>query len=222
MGVQRRLALTGAVAAMAMSLTACGGFGNGSSSTGDSYAPGYSSNADQQGVGQSDTAQAAPKTLWTLRVAATKKLGKIMVDSKGMTLYRFDTDTARPSKSNCVGTCAKKWPPVTITSTNLVLKGFDATLLGKIHRQDGTWQLTLNGWPLYRYAKDTKSGEWKGQGVDGTWYVAAPTGKKAIAKVATSGDGSSGSSGASGGGYDSGGGGYDSGGGGYDSGGGGY
>jgi predicted lipoprotein with Yx(FWY)xxD motif len=226
MGIRHRLALTGIAAAAVMVLSGCAGFGNGSSSAGDS-----GGESSPQGA-QAAVPPAQPKIRWTLMTASTKKLGKIMVDGKGMTLYRFDKDSARPSLSRCYGTCARKWPPVTIKTTNLVLKGFDATLLGRIHRRDGTWQLTLNGWPLYHYYKDTKAGVWTGQGVEGTWFVSAINGKKALAKTpassgagSQSGSSSSGGSGGTGGsgGSDSGGGGYDTGGdGGYGSGGGGY
>lgn len=33
----------------------------------------------------------------------------MVVDGKGFVLYRFDNDTAKPSKSNCYGTCATLW-----------------------------------------------------------------------------------------------------------------
>ncbi|HEY7488709.1 MAG TPA: hypothetical protein VH912_29990 [Streptosporangiaceae bacterium] len=223
MGMQRRLALTGVIAATAMLLAGCGGFGNGSSSTGNDSANGGDSG---QGTGQSQAAApAAPKIHWTLMTASTKKLGKIMVNGKGLTVYRFDNDLARPrSLSKCAGTCAKQWPPVIITSTNLVLKGFDATLLGRIKRADGRWQLTLNGWPLYTFYKDKKPGQWLGQGLKGKWYVASIIGTKAIPKKAAASGGSEGSSGAGSGGSSGGSssGGSGGGDGGYGTGGGGY
>jgi predicted lipoprotein with Yx(FWY)xxD motif len=201
MRIQRRLALTGAAGAAAtMLLAGCNGFGNGSSSTGSDSSSQSDGAGSNQAAAQSKPAAAAPKIKWTLMTASTKKLGRIMVNGKGLTIYRFDGDTARPSASKCVGTCAKTWPPVTIHTTNLVLKGFDATLLGRIKRADGTWQLTLNGWPLYTYAGDTRAGVWKGQGLKGKWFVAATNGTKAIAKSAASSQaGSAGSSGSSGG-----------------------
>jgi predicted lipoprotein with Yx(FWY)xxD motif len=215
MGIQRRLALTGAAASTAtMLLAGCSGFGNGSSSTGDESS-GQSGGESSQAAAQA-TAPAKAKIKWTLMTLTTKKLGRIMVNGKGITIYRFDGDTASPSVSKCVGTCAKMWPPVTIHTTNLVLKGFDATLLGRIKRADGSWQLTLHGWPLYTYAADTQAGVWKGQGLKGKWFVAAANGTKAIAKSAASSSaassgsssGSSGSSGSAGSGSgDSGGGG---------------
>jgi predicted lipoprotein with Yx(FWY)xxD motif len=204
MRIQSRLALTGVAATAAtMLLAGCNGFGNGSTSTGNDSS-GQSDSAGSDQTAHSAQAPTTPKIKWTLMTASTKKLGRIMVNGQGLTVYRFDDDTANPSASKCLGACAKKWPPVTIHTTNLVLKGFDATLLGRIKRADGTWQLTLRGWPLYTYAGDTKSGVWKGQGLKGKWFVAAANGTKALAKQsAASGDaGSSGStsSGGSGGG----------------------
>jgi hypothetical protein len=40
--------------------------------------------------------------------------------------------------------------------------------------------VTLNRWPLYRFAKDTTPGEAKGQGAGGTWFAATPDGGKAV------------------------------------------
>jgi predicted lipoprotein with Yx(FWY)xxD motif len=209
MRTQRRLALTGAAATAAVTLLAgCSGFGNGSASTGLDSSGQSDGAGTQQAAGQSTQAPAPPKIKGTLTTLSTKKLGRILVDGAGMTVYRFDNDTATPSASKCLGACAKMWPPVTIDTTNLVLKGFDATLLGRIKRADGTWQLTLRGWPLYTYNGDTKAGLWKGQGLDGKWFVAAANGTKAIGKkpAASNGAGSSGSSGStSSGGSDSGG-----------------
>ncbi|MEJ8641361.1 hypothetical protein WKI68_07500 [Streptomyces sp. MS1.HAVA.3] len=58
-------------------------------------------------------------------------------------------------------------------------EGIDATLLGAVERADGTRQLTVAGWPVYRYAKDTKAGDTLGEGVGGTWHVLGPDGKPA-------------------------------------------
>ncbi|KAA0921501.1 SCO0930 family lipoprotein [Streptomyces apricus] len=115
-----------------------------------------------------------------LAVADTDKLGEVVTDSAGMTLYRFDKDTAEPPKSACDGECAKAWPPVPASGAAAPI-GIDKSLLGEVTRADGTKQLTIDGWPQYRFAKDTKAGDLKGQGVGGTWYASAPTGKKASA-----------------------------------------
>ncbi|MEU8117652.1 hypothetical protein AB0C21_02970 [Spirillospora sp. NPDC049024] len=114
-----------------------------------------------------------------LEVASVTKLGRVVTDGKGMTLYRFDNDTARPPASTCAGACAKAWPPVWAGQGNTEVKGVQQSLVGKVKRPDGKWQVTLGGWPLYRFAKDLSPGDTRGQGVGGTWYAAAPTGKKA-------------------------------------------
>jgi predicted lipoprotein with Yx(FWY)xxD motif len=59
------------------------------------------------------------------------------------------------------------------------VSGVEASLVGTVTREDGTRQVTLNGWPLYRFGKDTP-GAAKGEGVGGTWHAIAPTGKPAV------------------------------------------
>lgn len=132
------------------------------------------------GVGASDQrgAASASKPAGQLAVAANPDLGKVLTDSAGMTLYRFDADTAEPPKSNCDGDCAAAWPPVPADDATAGA-GIDESLLGEVTRSDGTKQLTIAGWPAYRYAKDTKAGETNGQGVNDKWFALAPDGKKA-------------------------------------------
>ncbi|MEV6179219.1 SCO0930 family lipoprotein [Streptomyces sp. NPDC052016] len=115
-----------------------------------------------------------------LSVSANAELGKVLIDANGMTLYRFDADTAEPPKSNCDGDCAKTWPPVPADDATAG-DGIDKSLLGEVTRTDGTKQLTVDGWPVYRYAKDTNAGDANGQGVGGKWFALAPDGKKAKA-----------------------------------------
>ncbi|WP_433331871.1 SCO0930 family lipoprotein [Spirillospora sp. CA-294931] len=115
----------------------------------------------------------------SLEVANVEKLGKVVTDGEGRTLYRFDKDTARPPASTCMGACATAWPPVWANNEDPQVKGVDQNLVGKVKRPDGKWQVTLGGWPMYRYAKDQSPGDVKGQGVQGTWYASAPDGKKA-------------------------------------------
>lgn len=115
-----------------------------------------------------------------LSVTADAELGKVLADGAGLTLYRFDRDTARPPVSNCEGDCAEAWPPVPADDAEAG-KGIDRELLGEVARPDGTRQLTVAGWPAYRYAKDVEAGDVKGQGVGGTWFALAPDGTKARA-----------------------------------------
>ncbi|MGW2564578.1 SCO0930 family lipoprotein [Streptomyces sp. NPDC001514] len=130
------------------------------------------------GSGYGSDAAAAPKTAGQLAVVDSKKLGKVLTDSEGFTLYRFDKDTASPAKSNCEGECAKAWPIVAAGDVTAA-PGTDDSVIGEVTRPDGSKQLTIGGWPMYRYAKDTKPGDVNGQGVGGTWFASAPDGKKA-------------------------------------------
>ncbi|WP_093797547.1 SCO0930 family lipoprotein [Streptomyces sp. Wb2n-11] len=121
---------------------------------------------------------AAPRAAGRLAVWDSEKLGKVVTDSRGFTLYRFDKDTASPPKSNCDGDCAKAWPVVPAGDATAA-PGTDASALGEVVRADGAKQLTIGGRPMYRFAKDTGPGDAKGQGVGGTWFASAPDGKKA-------------------------------------------
>ncbi|WP_328877726.1 SCO0930 family lipoprotein [Streptomyces sp. NBC_00299] len=154
----------GATAAAGDYGTAGTGLGNGT---------GYDSGAADQ-----ESAATKPSSAGELAVSTNQELGKVLTDSSGLTLYRFDKDTAEPPKSSCDGDCAKKWPPVPADDATAGA-GIDKALLGSVTRADGTKQLTVDGWPAYRFAKDTNAGDVNGQGVGGTWYALAPDGKKA-------------------------------------------
>lgn len=130
------------------------------------------------GYGADGQQAAAAEPAGQLNVANNPDLGKVLSDGAGLTLYRFDADTANPPKSNCDGDCATAWPPVPANDATAGA-GIDKSLLGEVTRTDGTKQLTIGGWPAYRYAKDVNAGDVNGQGVGGKWYALAPDGKKA-------------------------------------------
>jgi predicted lipoprotein with Yx(FWY)xxD motif len=190
METQRRFAFAGTVAATAVLLTACGAIGGGTSNSGGS--------ATGASGGQPPAGASAPKINWTLEARDNAELGSIIVDGKGWTLYLFTKDTPNSNTSACRGVCVKQWPPATVKTTKLATQGFDATKLGRIYRRDiKAWQLTLNGWPLYRFAKDAKPGDTNGQGAKGTWFVVSWKGKKAVS--ANGAEGGAGGAGGSGG-----------------------
>ncbi|MFD3998709.1 SCO0930 family lipoprotein [Streptomyces sp. NPDC058548] len=112
-----------------------------------------------------------------LAIWPSTELGPVLTDSAGFTLYRFDKDTAEPPKSNCDGDCAAAWPPVPAGAG--APPGVDPKLIGSVTRKDGSKQLTVAGWPMYRFAQDAAPRDTKGQGVGGVWFAAAPDGKKA-------------------------------------------
>lgn len=185
----RSASLVATAAAMLALTTACGQE-SGTQSTGSQQvgaaaaANGYgSSTTDPSAAGNgygadSQSSSTSGKSAGQLTVVEDSKIGNIVTDSAGKTLYRFDNDTAEPPKSSCDGDCAKTWPPVPAAGSSAAT-GIDKSLLGEVTRSDGTKQLTIAGWPQYYYAKDTEAGDVKGQGVGNKWYASAPDGKKA-------------------------------------------
>ncbi len=128
---------------------------------------------------------AGTKTSAQLNVRQTS-LGKILVDSKGRTLYMYAPD--KHGKSSCYGQCATFWPPLIKTSAVMTGAGIKASLVKTTTRTNGKVQLVYNGHPLYRFAEDTKAGLTKGQGLDeagGFWWVLSPSGA-VIKKTAAS------------------------------------
>lgn len=111
-----------------------------------------------------------------LKVADVADLGPIVTDAEGFTLYRFDGDTA--GVSTCDGECAAAWPPA-VSSGDVAVDGVARELVGTILRKDGSRQLTIAGLPQYRFAKDGKPGETKGQGLQGKWFATGVGGERA-------------------------------------------
>jgi predicted lipoprotein with Yx(FWY)xxD motif len=127
------------------------------------------------------TAAAAPDATSarsaTVKVAHSR-LGKILVDSRGRTLYVLSADSAR--KSRCFGACAKNWPPLRVSRKPTVGRGLKASKVGTIRRSDGKPQVTYNSHPLYRFVGDTRSGQTNGQGIvafGGRWSVVSTAGR---------------------------------------------
>src|SRR6266850_2390471 len=114
------------------------------------------------------------------RVAiARSRLGHILVDSKGITLYDFVKDNG--TTSVCYGACAALWPPLTTSGKPVAGQGVRASLLGTTKRKDGKLEVTYNGHPLYYFVTDKKPGQTTGQGVDqfgAPWWVLSPAGKE--------------------------------------------
>lgn len=144
--------------------------------------PQASDGSSATGGNAKDAAGATPS--FALAATQTKALGWVVADGAGWILYRFDKDKGMPKPtSSCNGACAQKWPPV-LWHGRPALKGISSGIVGKVLRADGTWQLTLHGWPVYRFAGDTHPGQWKGQGVGGTWHTIMRTGARNVAKAA--------------------------------------
>jgi predicted lipoprotein with Yx(FWY)xxD motif len=110
---------------------------------------------------------------------AKSKLGRILVDGQGRTLYLFEKD--KRGHSACSGACSVYWPPLRARGKPTAGRGVRRSLLGVTRRSDGRSQATYAGHPLYRFVQDVKPGQTTGQGLDqfgAEWYVVSPAGKK--------------------------------------------
>lgn len=140
---------------------------------GDATQPG----AAQAGAAQAGAAQATPIT--HLMVKNSAEYGDYLTDNTGRAIYMFTSD--KNGVSTCTGDCATNWQPVIVkqdTDLASLVEGTDlnASLLGTLTRDDGTYQLTYNGWPLYYYAADQAAGAVGGQGMNDVWYLVSPKG----------------------------------------------
>jgi predicted lipoprotein with Yx(FWY)xxD motif len=121
----------------------------------------------------------------TLSLRQTK-LGSILVNAQGRTLYLFARD--RSGSSTCNATCAKFWPPLLIRSKPTAGPGLNPRLVGTTRRANGSVQVTYNRHPLYTFALDTAPGQANGQGRSGfgaRWFAVSAKGRAMSGTTAT-------------------------------------
>src|SRR5204862_6882472 len=129
--------------------------------SGSSYGGG-SSTSGSSTSGSSGASSAASDVVASAKKA---KVGSVIVDAQGRTLYRFTAEAQ--GVPVCTGACVGTWPPA-VAGTASGLPKHVAT----VKRPDGgKLQLTYDGHPLYRYAGDQSKADANGQGVGGQWFV---------------------------------------------------
>ncbi len=135
----------------------------------------------------------------TVKVMKSSKYGTVLVSARGRALYRYTPDRKRVS--NCTGACAAYWPPLVVKRgvKPTAGPGVNARLLGTLKRSNGSVQVTYAGFPLYLYAADSKSGDVKGEGFQGKWYLVNTKGALVKHAATTSGGGYGGGGGGGGG-----------------------
>jgi predicted lipoprotein with Yx(FWY)xxD motif len=141
--------LTALVALLAVSavLTACGSSYGGS---------------DDKSSGSGGASAAKSRVVASAEKA---KVGRVIVDAQGRTLYRFTAEAQ--GLPVCTGACIGTWPPA-LAGSATGLPEHVAT----VKRPDGgKLQLTYDGHPLYRYAGDQSQADANGEGVGGQWFV---------------------------------------------------
>jgi predicted lipoprotein with Yx(FWY)xxD motif len=121
----------------------------------------------------------ATKADGTTVAVAKSRLGSILVDGKGITLYDFVKD--KGGASTCYGACAALWPPLITKGKPHAGRGVRTSLLGTTKRKDGKLEVTYNHHPLYYFVSDRKPGQTTGQGVNqfgGPWWVLSSAGRE--------------------------------------------
>lgn len=158
-----------------------------------SCGPGGSYGGSQ--TAQSQPTSPSPGSAVALKVGHTS-LGKVLVDSQGMTVYLLTAD--QPNKSTCSTQCLAYWSPVAAPKAGTKTSGVTAPV-GRTESSAGAPMATVGGWPLYTFVKDQAPGDVQGEGVasfGGVWYAVSPSGQPVKAN-----SGSAPSSSSGGGGY---------------------
>lgn len=154
--------------------------------------------SSQNSPGQNSSGQkAAPGgNAMTVGVRNTSSIGKVLVDSKGRTLYLDDQE--KSGKILCATSdCTAIWAPLMMSGGKAPTGPSKVNdMLGTLKRPDGTTQVTLNGAPLYTFAEDHAPGDVNGNGqrdsFDGTaftWHAATPNGPAADQSGSSNGGG---------------------------------
>lgn len=107
-------------------------------------------------------------------VTEDPSLGRILADVGGRTLYIWAADSPG-TPSVCNDTCATAWPPYLLDPSRIDLidpslreGGRDPTMRVRgIQRNEGTYQVALDGWPLYYFQGDAARGDAAGDGSNG-------------------------------------------------------
>lgn len=175
-GKRTALLLLALVAALVVA--GCGGGNDSSSGSGSAYGgtgetAETGKSASSAGRYAAPAAAANPETGTTfVSLGSVPKLGLVLVDSKGFTLYDFHKD--KGTTSACYGACAAAWPPVLTKGEPHPSNGASAGMLGTTERKDGTTQVTYAGHPLYTFSADKKPGEANGHDTSAfgaQWYT---------------------------------------------------
>jgi predicted lipoprotein with Yx(FWY)xxD motif len=103
------------------------------------------------------------------------KLGNVLVDDNGMTLYTLSSN-GKPVP--CTGACAAAWPPLVLpASVSSPTGAAGVTGLTAVMGANGS-QVAENGAPLYRFKGDQAPGDTNGNGIanfGGVWNVVMST-----------------------------------------------
>jgi len=175
--MRSKLVFAGGLVAAALIAAACG-----STTSGGLYGAPAASPATSPSVAPvvrpSANPTSSPVASGTTIAVGSTRLGQVLVDGQGRTVYLFAADKGTQSACNS-SACVQYWPPVLTSGAPQAGTGANASLLGTTARQDGTTEVTYGGHPLYYFISDKKAGDVNGQGINGfggPWYVVSPSG----------------------------------------------
>ncbi len=169
-----------AVACVSLALSACGSSGS-SAGSGSSGSSGSTGSSGGSGNGARTTQAASSATLKTTKVSG---YGTALATAKGDPVYILTSDPS--GGSNCAGTCAADWPPLTVTGQAGAGAGVDASMISTFKRPDGTTQVLYNGHALYTRPGLSATAAAGTAANGGVWYLMSPSGKP-ITKTSGSG-----------------------------------
>lgn len=120
------------------------------------------------------TAAASPPVPTTsVLVTSNATAGSFLTTSTGMTLYEHSGDSN--GVSTCDGSCAIIWTPFAPPASGSITAPSSVTgTFAVMTRDDGSQQVTYNGYPLYTYTGDINAGDTNGSGLAGIWTIATP------------------------------------------------
>ena len=176
------LALSAVALIVVLAIAGCGSSESSSSSSTESEATTASGGYGGAEEAAQTTASSTQGVATPISLGSAAGVGKVLVDSEGMTLYYFQKDQKGSGKSKCEGPCAAGWPPLTTEGEPEAMSGVNKAMLGTIQRSDGTTQVTYAGWPLYTFVEDKKPGEDNGtdsKAFGASWYPLHSNGQKA-------------------------------------------
>jgi len=116
-----------------------------------------------------------------LGIATTADGEQFLVDKEGMSLYYNTADEGQVGKDikwSCTSACEKTWSPYLVDEQSISLSPSTDPLLKNLNVFTRSWgdnrnQYALNSKLLYRYSRDTISGDAKGDTGNG-WMLARP------------------------------------------------
>jgi predicted lipoprotein with Yx(FWY)xxD motif len=175
----RRWMYTAALAILALVASACTSGASPSEAASPTMATSPSAAASESASPSESAAESAAPSGEAVEIEANDTAaGEALVGPDGMTLYIFLNDEQGGDTSSCTDDCLANWPALTIEEGQEATggEGVDGTF-ATITREDGTLQVTYEGWPLYYFAADEAPGDANGEGVGEVWYIATPSGE---------------------------------------------